>query len=205
VLQEGDSCGCPELRSVVQLQARVGEVCALFRTDCLPGPGVGGFGARFLRLKFHKKNPVRSFSSIRVRRVSHKQRGQPSEVVHFRLPLSLRCRAAYLSQMNSPRGWLLSSCLAVALTACPRGAPEPKVSSDAPRPFVMGFSVIPPKPDIKIAVRSMEIWTQHADAAIMHLDVPWGRGTASLLDLSGSKRRPLAVACAALPRGIVRC
>ena len=37
----------------------------------------------------------------------------------------------------------------------------------------MGFSVIPPKPDIKLAVRSMEIWTQRADAAIMHLDVPW--------------------------------
>jgi hypothetical protein len=37
----------------------------------------------------------------------------------------------------------------------------------------MGFSVIPPKPDIKIAVRSMEIWTKRADAAIMHLDVPW--------------------------------
>jgi hypothetical protein len=37
----------------------------------------------------------------------------------------------------------------------------------------MGFSVIPPKPDIRIAVRSMEIWTQRADAAIMHLDVPW--------------------------------
>jgi hypothetical protein len=37
----------------------------------------------------------------------------------------------------------------------------------------MGFSVIPPKPDIKIAVRSMEVWTKRADAAIMHLDVPW--------------------------------
>ncbi|MDB4870679.1 MAG: hypothetical protein JWL97_1683 [Gemmatimonadales bacterium] len=37
----------------------------------------------------------------------------------------------------------------------------------------MGFSVIPPKPDIKIAVRSLEIWTKRADAAIMHLDVPW--------------------------------
>jgi hypothetical protein len=37
----------------------------------------------------------------------------------------------------------------------------------------MGFSVIPPKPDIKMAVRSMEIWTKRADGAIMHLDVPW--------------------------------
>jgi hypothetical protein len=53
-LQKGDSRGCPELYGVVQLQARVGEVSALFRTDWLPGPGVGGFGARFPRLEFHK-------------------------------------------------------------------------------------------------------------------------------------------------------
>ena len=37
----------------------------------------------------------------------------------------------------------------------------------------MGFSVVPPKPDLKIAVQSLDIWTRHADAAIMHLDVPW--------------------------------
>ncbi len=37
----------------------------------------------------------------------------------------------------------------------------------------MGFSVIPPKPDLKIAVQSLEIWTKRADAAIMHVDVPW--------------------------------
>ena len=61
----------------------------------------------------------------------------------------------------------------MALTACPRATPEPKVSSGTPRSFVIGFSVIPPKPDIKVAVRSMEIWTKRADAAIMHLDVPW--------------------------------
>ena len=75
--------------------------------------------------------------------------------------------------MNSPLRWLASGCLAIVLAACPRAAPEPKVSSGTPRSFMMGFSVIPPKPDIKIAVRSMQIWTQRADAAIMHLDVPW--------------------------------
>jgi hypothetical protein len=37
----------------------------------------------------------------------------------------------------------------------------------------MGFSVVPPKPDLKIALQSLDIWTRHADAAIMHLDVPW--------------------------------
>ena len=76
-------------------------------------------------------------------------------------------------RMNALRGWFLSGCLAAGLAACPRVAPEPKISSGAPRSFVMGFSVIPPRPDIKIAVRSLEIWTRRADAAIMHLDVPW--------------------------------
>ncbi|MFN2635435.1 MAG: hypothetical protein ABR585_00190 [Gemmatimonadaceae bacterium] len=33
--------------------------------------------------------------------------------------------------------------------------------------------MIPPKPDLKIAVRSLGIWSSRADAAIMHLDVPW--------------------------------
>jgi hypothetical protein len=37
----------------------------------------------------------------------------------------------------------------------------------------MGFSVIPPRPDIKVAVQSLGIWSKRADAAIMHLDVPW--------------------------------
>jgi hypothetical protein len=37
----------------------------------------------------------------------------------------------------------------------------------------MGFSVVPPKPDLRIALRSLDIWTRRADAAIMHLDVPW--------------------------------
>jgi hypothetical protein len=91
----------------------------------------------------------------------------------FQVPAQLPMSRRILSQMNSPRGSLLSSCLALTLAACPRAAPEPEVSSGTPRSFVMGFSVIPPKPDIKIAVRSMEIWTKRADAAIMHLDVPW--------------------------------
>jgi len=37
----------------------------------------------------------------------------------------------------------------------------------------MGFSVIPPRPDLATAVRSLDMWTKRADAAIMHLDVPW--------------------------------
>jgi hypothetical protein len=37
----------------------------------------------------------------------------------------------------------------------------------------MGFSIIPPKPDLNIALKSLDIWSRRADAAIMHMDVPW--------------------------------
>jgi hypothetical protein len=63
---------------------------------------------------------------------------------------------------------------------CARPAPVPEIENQGTRSYLMGFSVVPPKPDIKIAVRSMEIWTRRADAAIMHMDVPWA------LLLSGS-------------------
>jgi hypothetical protein len=56
---------------------------------------------------------------------------------------------------------------------CARPAAEPQMPSRETRSYFMGFSVIPPKPDISVAVRSMEVWTRRADAAIMHLDVPW--------------------------------
>ena len=66
--------------------------------------------------------------------------------------------------------------MATAVTGCPRGAREPTerdASSSGSRSYRMGFSVVPPKPDLKIALQSLDIWTRHADAAIMHLDVPW--------------------------------
>ena len=59
------------------------------------------------------------------------------------------------------------------LFGCARPAPAPEVSSRETRSYFMGFSVVPPKPDLKIALRSLDIWTRRADAAIMHLDVPW--------------------------------
>lgn len=71
------------------------------------------------------------------------------------------------------RSWVAATSFAVVTTACPRATHEPEISSGGTRSYLMGFSVVPPKPDINVAVRSMEIWTRRADAAIMHLDVPW--------------------------------
>jgi hypothetical protein len=75
--------------------------------------------------------------------------------------------------MNRRREWVLFGCLTVALVGCPQGSPQPKLSSGAPRTYLMGFSVIPPRSDLATAVRSLNTWTKRADAAIMHLDVPW--------------------------------
>ncbi len=39
--------------------------------------------------------------------------------------------------------------------------------------FKMGFSNLPPKPDINIAIQSINIWIPRADAAILSSEVPW--------------------------------
>jgi hypothetical protein len=72
-----------------------------------------------------------------------------------------------------PRGWVAAASLAFATIACPRATHEPENTSGGARSYLMGFSVVPPKPGVKVAIQSMEIWTRRADAAIMHLDVPW--------------------------------
>jgi hypothetical protein len=65
---------------------------------------------------------------------------------------------------------LLLSALTVAINCAP-AAREPEVSGT--RSYFMGFSIVPPRPDVNVAIRSAEIWTKRSDAAIMHLDVPW--------------------------------
>ena len=43
----------------------------------------------------------------------------------------------------------------------------------AAREFRMGFSAFPPSDDFDLAIQSLELWSPRADAAIMHLSVPW--------------------------------
>src|SRR5438093_1185363 len=67
---------------------------------------------------------------------------------------------------------LVLPCVMTAI-ACAPAAREPDNPSQATRSYFMGFSIVPPKPDVNVAIQSAEIWTTRADAAIMHLDVPW--------------------------------
>ena len=62
---------------------------------------------------------------------------------------------------------------ATLLLGCARPAPPPEVASRETRSYFMGFSIIPPKPDLNVALKSLGIWSKRADAAIMHMDVPW--------------------------------
>lgn len=41
------------------------------------------------------------------------------------------------------------------------------------RSYRMGFSHLPPSPDITTAVASLEMWRTRADAAVMHMNVQW--------------------------------
>jgi len=70
---------------------------------------------------------------------------------------------------------LIPLSLAAVLTSCAKSQPEPEVPSQSAgsRSYFMGFSIIPPKPDVKVAIKSAEVWTKRSDAAIMHVDVPW--------------------------------
>lgn len=59
-----------------------------------------------------------------------------------------------------------------ATAGCER-SPLP-ADSIRPRTYRLGFSALPPKPDLTVALAAIELWAgRRADAAIMHMDVPW--------------------------------
>ena len=68
-----------------------------------------------------------------------------------------------------------SGCAAAALAvlaACADKGTAPNTHL-TPRTFRMGFSSVPPDSTLQSAVASLESWTARADAAIMHLSVPY--------------------------------
>ena len=77
--------------------------------------------------------------------------------------------------MNLCLGTFFMAGACAATITCARPAAERDVGTSGTRSYFMGFSVVPPKPDIGIAVKSLDIWSKRADAAIMHLDVPWAQ------------------------------
>ena len=64
---------------------------------------------------------------------------------------------------------LLAALTAALATACGDGAGPVR----APRPFLMGFSAVPPREDSTILIAAINYWIPHADAAIIHASPPW--------------------------------
>jgi hypothetical protein len=46
-------------------------------------------------------------------------------------------------------------------------------SSSADRSYRMGFATSAPRPVLNLVLQSLDLWTQHADAAIISTEVPW--------------------------------
>jgi len=77
------------------------------------------------------------------------------------------------------------ACIAILAGCSDASAPE-----DQARSYRMGFSGFPPRIDLDLAIRAIDMWSTRADAAIMHISVPWrglleGISPDSLLTLDG--------------------
>ena len=68
-----------------------------------------------------------------------------------------------------------AAAVALALVACGKGGDptQPSSSTLPARTFRLGFSAIPPKATQESALATIDAWTRRADAAIMHISVPY--------------------------------
>src|SRR5512147_689966 len=62
--------------------------------------------------------------------------------------------------------------LAVALASCSKDD-SPTAPSGPTRTYRMGFSAVPPKPDLGVTLAAIDLWSQRADAALVLSEPPW--------------------------------
>jgi hypothetical protein len=62
--------------------------------------------------------------------------------------------------------------LAVMLASCSKNH-SPTAPAPPTRTYRMGFSAVPPKPDLGITLASIDLWSQRADAALILSTPPW--------------------------------
>ena len=70
------------------------------------------------------------------------------------------------------RAVALPALLAVALASC-SSDDSPTGPSAPTRTYRMGFSGVPPKPDLSVAIAAIDLWSQRSDAALVLSEPPW--------------------------------
>ena len=79
----------------------------------------------------------------------------------------------------------------LVLAACSGDGAGP---SGATRSYRMGFSPLPPRNDQATVLPALEMWTQRADAGIMHVQLPWAAMLAGSTAAAEVQKDPLGVA-----------
>jgi len=70
------------------------------------------------------------------------------------------------------RGLALPFLLAALLASCSKKH-SPTAPAPPTRTYRMGFSGVPPKPDIAVTLASIDLWSQRADVALILSEPPW--------------------------------
>jgi hypothetical protein len=68
--------------------------------------------------------------------------------------------------------FVAAACAIAALTSCSKHSTAPPAPLPA-RPFVMGFSGVPPRADFDLLLATIQLWVPRADGAIMSDELPW--------------------------------
>jgi hypothetical protein len=71
------------------------------------------------------------------------------------------------------RACRIAAVLALALLASGCGKGAGTTAPDTRRTYWMGFTGIPPKPDLTVALQSIDLWAQRSDAALVLHEPPW--------------------------------
>ncbi len=72
-------------------------------------------------------------------------------------------------------GWTapLTVLIMALAVACGDDGTAPPPPDTPTRSYRMGFSGIPPRADFQVAIASIDMWSQRADAAILSFELPW--------------------------------
>lgn len=68
---------------------------------------------------------------------------------------------------------LLCALFMALAAACADDSTTPPPPGEPARTWRMGFSGIPPRADLNLAIAAIDMWSQRADAAIMSFELPW--------------------------------